>query len=140
MSARYVSAMVASKLTMFLGPGASLAAPANLPVFRWKTISPRVSESISGIETGRADLRRERVVRHHAFVRSQRDRRDTLGGCRSFFLARQRVRGVDHATKSLNEMFRARLVGQLSDDVDNLTGVAPRTFREWCERHVDELR
>ncbi len=44
------------------------------------------------------------------------------------------------ATKSLNEMFRARLAGLLSDDVENLTGVAPRTFREWCERHVDELR
>jgi hypothetical protein len=47
--------------------------------------------------------------------------------------------GVE-ATKSLNEMFGARLVGQLSDDAENLTGVAPRTSREWCDRHVDELR
>jgi hypothetical protein len=40
----------------------------------------------------------------------------------------------------VNEMFRTRLVGQLSDDVENPTGVAPRMFREWCEHHFDELR
>jgi uncharacterized protein YbjT (DUF2867 family) len=44
------------------------------------------------------------------------------------------------ATRDLNEMFRARLVGQISDDIENVTGVAPATFRDWCERHVDKFR
>ena len=44
------------------------------------------------------------------------------------------------AMKDLNEMFRARLVGQLADDIENLTGVAPRSFRDWCERHVNVFR
>jgi uncharacterized protein YbjT (DUF2867 family) len=44
------------------------------------------------------------------------------------------------ALQDLNEMFRARLVGQLADDIENLTGVAPRPFRDWCERHVQEFR
>ena len=43
------------------------------------------------------------------------------------------------AMQSLNEMFRGRLVGQISDDIENLTGVAPRSFPDWCERHVDEF-
>ena len=41
--------------------------------------------------------------------------------------------------RTLNEMFRGRLVGQISDDIENLTGVAPATFRDWCERHIDEF-
>jgi uncharacterized protein YbjT (DUF2867 family) len=44
------------------------------------------------------------------------------------------------AMQQLNEMFRARLVGQIADDVENLTGAAPATFRHWCERHADEFR
>jgi uncharacterized protein YbjT (DUF2867 family) len=44
------------------------------------------------------------------------------------------------ATQDLNEMFRNRLVGQTSDDVENVTGVAPATFRDWAERHIDEFR
>ena len=44
------------------------------------------------------------------------------------------------AMQNLNEMFRARLVGQISDDIENLTGIAPATFRDWCERHVDAFR
>jgi uncharacterized protein YbjT (DUF2867 family) len=44
------------------------------------------------------------------------------------------------AMQQLNEMFRARLVGQVADDVENLTGAAPGTFRHWCERHADEFR
>jgi uncharacterized protein YbjT (DUF2867 family) len=44
------------------------------------------------------------------------------------------------AMQQLNEMFRARLVGQIADDVENLTGAAPATFRQWCERHADEFR
>jgi uncharacterized protein YbjT (DUF2867 family) len=43
------------------------------------------------------------------------------------------------AMQNLNEMFRARLVGQIADDVENLTGDAPTTFRHWCERHADEF-
>jgi uncharacterized protein YbjT (DUF2867 family) len=43
------------------------------------------------------------------------------------------------AMRSLNELFRTRLVGQLSDDVENVTGVAPASFRDWCERHADEF-
>jgi uncharacterized protein YbjT (DUF2867 family) len=44
------------------------------------------------------------------------------------------------AMRDLNEMFRARLVGQTSDDIQNVTGIAPATFRDWCERHVNEFR
>jgi uncharacterized protein YbjT (DUF2867 family) len=44
------------------------------------------------------------------------------------------------AMQNLNEMFRGRLVGQIADDVENLTGAAPTTFRHWCERHADEFR
>jgi uncharacterized protein YbjT (DUF2867 family) len=44
------------------------------------------------------------------------------------------------AMQQLNEMFRARLVGQIADDVENLTGAAPATFRQWCERHADKFR
>lgn len=43
------------------------------------------------------------------------------------------------AMRDLNELFRARRVGQIGDDVENLTGTAPATFRDWCERHVDEF-
>jgi hypothetical protein len=28
----------------------------------------------------------------------------------------------------------------IADDIENLTGVAPRNFRDWCERHVDKFR
>ncbi len=38
-----------------------------------------------------------------------------------------------------SRMFRARLVNRFADDIENLTGVAPMTFRDWCERHVDEF-
>lgn len=41
------------------------------------------------------------------------------------------------ALRNLNEMFPTSRAGVLSDDVENLTGVAPRTFRHWCERHID---
>ena len=43
------------------------------------------------------------------------------------------------AMRNLNEMFRARPVGQLADDIENLTALAPRTFRDWCERHIHEF-
>ena len=34
------------------------------------------------------------------------------------------------AIQNLNELFRAGRAGVLSDDIENLTGIAPRTFCE----------
>lgn len=55
---------------------------------------------------------------------------------------------IDHGTpvqdaeamQNLNEMFRASRAGMLTDDIENLTGTAPRTFRDWCGRHVEAFR
>lgn len=55
---------------------------------------------------------------------------------------------IDHGTpvqlaeamQNLNEMFRVGRAGMIADDIENLTGVAPQTFRDWCERHVDSFR
>lgn len=44
------------------------------------------------------------------------------------------------AVQDLNELFRTGRAGVLSDDVENLTGVAPRSFREWCESHASAFR
>jgi len=44
------------------------------------------------------------------------------------------------AMQNLNELFRAGRAGVITDDIENLTGVAPRTFRDWAERHADEFR
>lgn len=44
------------------------------------------------------------------------------------------------AVQNLNEMFRTSRAGVIADDVENLTGVAPRTFRDWCEAHADAFR
>lgn len=44
------------------------------------------------------------------------------------------------ALRNLYELFGAGRAGVVSNDVENLTGVTPRSFREWCERHADELR
>lgn len=41
--------------------------------------------------------------------------------------------------QDLNEFFSARLVGQVGDDIENLTGIAPASFGDWCERHIDEF-
>ncbi|ARF82049.1 hypothetical protein B6264_27015 [Kitasatospora aureofaciens] len=43
------------------------------------------------------------------------------------------------AVQNLNELFRAGRAGVISDDITNLTGVAPRTFRQWCEEHAGEF-
>jgi uncharacterized protein YbjT (DUF2867 family) len=43
------------------------------------------------------------------------------------------------AMRNLNELFHAGRAGVIADDIENLTGVAPRSFRDWCERHVDEF-
>ncbi|MGW2255930.1 NAD(P)H-binding protein [Kitasatospora sp. NPDC001660] len=43
------------------------------------------------------------------------------------------------AVQNLNELFRAGRAGVISDDITNLTGVASRTFRQWCEEHAGEF-
>jgi len=40
----------------------------------------------------------------------------------------------------LNEVFRARRAVAITDDVENITGTAPATFRHWCERNADAFR
>jgi uncharacterized protein YbjT (DUF2867 family) len=40
----------------------------------------------------------------------------------------------------LYEVFRARRSVNITDDVQNITGTAPATFRDWCERHADHFR
>lgn len=44
------------------------------------------------------------------------------------------------ALRNLHELFRADRASVLTDDIANLTGVAPRTFREWSEHHTDAFR
>ena len=44
------------------------------------------------------------------------------------------------AMQNLHELFRAGRAGVIADDIENLTGVAPRTFRDWCERHIAQFR
>ena len=43
------------------------------------------------------------------------------------------------AVQNLNELFRAGRAGVIAEDVTNLTGTAPRTFRQWCEAHAHEF-
>jgi uncharacterized protein YbjT (DUF2867 family) len=38
--------------------------------------------------------------------------------------------------EALNELFRAGRSGFVTDDVENLTGTTPGTFRAWCERNA----
>jgi hypothetical protein len=45
-----------------------------------------------------------------------------------------------HLMERLNEVFRARRSVAITDDVENITGKAPGTFRDWCERHADAFR
>ena len=40
----------------------------------------------------------------------------------------------------LNEVFRARRSVNITDDLENITGTAPATFRDWCERHAGAFR
>ncbi|MFB9698042.1 NAD(P)H-binding protein [Actinoplanes digitatis] len=44
------------------------------------------------------------------------------------------------ALQALHEVFRAGRAAYITDDVENLTGVAPRTFRTWCEHNAATLR
>jgi uncharacterized protein YbjT (DUF2867 family) len=45
-----------------------------------------------------------------------------------------------HLIERLNEVLRAGRAGFVTDDVENITGRAPATFRDWCERHADAFR
>ncbi|RSM88728.1 NmrA family protein [Kibdelosporangium aridum] len=45
-----------------------------------------------------------------------------------------------HALERLNELLRAGRAGFVTDDVENITGTAPGTFRAWCERNADAFR
>ena len=45
-----------------------------------------------------------------------------------------------HLMERLNEVFRGRRSVAITDDVENITGMAPGTFRAWCERHADAFR
>jgi uncharacterized protein YbjT (DUF2867 family) len=44
------------------------------------------------------------------------------------------------ALEYLNTVFRKGRAAYVTDDVHNLTGRAPGTFRAWCEKHANELR
>ena len=45
-----------------------------------------------------------------------------------------------HLMERLNEVFRGRRSVAITDDVENITGMAPATFRDWCQRHADAFR
>ena len=40
------------------------------------------------------------------------------------------------AVQNLNELFRTGRAGVVTNDIENITNIAPRTFREWCNQHV----
>jgi uncharacterized protein YbjT (DUF2867 family) len=45
-----------------------------------------------------------------------------------------------HLMERLNEVFRARRSVAITDDVENITGTAPATFRDWSQRHAGAFR
>jgi uncharacterized protein YbjT (DUF2867 family) len=45
-----------------------------------------------------------------------------------------------HLMERLNEVFRARRWVAITDDVENITGTPPATFRNWCQRHAGAFR
>jgi uncharacterized protein YbjT (DUF2867 family) len=45
-------------------------------------------------------------------------------------------RGLVEASRELNELFRADRIAFLTGEVERLTGRAPRTFENWCERNA----
>jgi uncharacterized protein YbjT (DUF2867 family) len=45
-----------------------------------------------------------------------------------------------HLMERLNEVFRGRRSVAITDDVENITGMAPATFRDWCQRHTGAFR
>ncbi|WP_200825444.1 NAD(P)H-binding protein [Kibdelosporangium aridum] len=44
--------------------------------------------------------------------------------------------GTPEPIERLNELLRAGRAGFVTDDVENITGTAPGTFRAWCERNA----
>ena len=48
--------------------------------------------------------------------------------------------GQAQLMERLNEVFRARRWVNITDDVENITGTAAATFRDWCERHANAFR
>lgn len=48
--------------------------------------------------------------------------------------------GEAHMMEGMNEVLRAGRTGFVTDDVENITGIAPGTFRAWCERYADVFR
>jgi len=48
--------------------------------------------------------------------------------------------GQAQLMERLNEVFRARRSVNITDDMENITGTAPATFRDWCERHAGTFR
>ena len=48
--------------------------------------------------------------------------------------------GQARLMERLNEVFRARRSVNITDDVENITGTAPATFRDWSQRHADAFR
>ena len=45
-----------------------------------------------------------------------------------------------HQMERLHEILRARTQVTITDDVENITGIAPATFRTWVERNADAFR
>jgi uncharacterized protein YbjT (DUF2867 family) len=48
--------------------------------------------------------------------------------------------GQAQLMERVNEVYRARRWVNITDDVQNITGTAPVTFRDWCERHTGAFR
>jgi hypothetical protein len=48
--------------------------------------------------------------------------------------------GQARLMERLNEVFRARRSVNITDDVESITGTAPATFRDWCERNAGDFR
>ena len=40
----------------------------------------------------------------------------------------------------LYEVLRSRRQVDITDDVENITGMAPGSFRNWCECHADAFQ
>jgi uncharacterized protein YbjT (DUF2867 family) len=45
-----------------------------------------------------------------------------------------------HRMERLNEVLRTRRALNITDDIQNITGTTPGTFRGWCERNADAFR
>ena len=45
-----------------------------------------------------------------------------------------------HVMERLYEVLRSRRQVDITDDVENITGMAPGSFRNWCECHADAFQ